>query len=203
MTRSQGQRQTLQSALLVLEPNELEKLKSLLKTLAADRGLPTRYGSEELSCSRRSFQFKIARHPGFQELCRELVRKHARDERPRRLTSSFLSTYIANHVFSTRDNQVLMAAHRDDGPGDDISLVFGLSDPKEFSGGLLRVSNMPSGNMWKKKRFSTVQVHKHGSVTYDVFWGRCVVLQNAEHSVSQMHWGKRSVAIVTAKPINV
>ena len=95
-----------------------------------------------------------------------------------------------------------MAAHRDDGQGDDITLIFGLSRSQEFSGGILRVSNVPSGNIWKDVRKSTVFTHRRGSVSYDVFLGRCVVLQNAEHAVQRMHWGKRSVVIVTAKPIN-
>ena len=141
----------MQSSLLALEATEIDELKPLLETLRKDRGLPVRYGPEQFSCSLRSFQLQISKYPGFQKLCLDFVKKHARDERPRRISSCFLSTYIANHVCSTRANQVLMGAHRNDGKGDDISLVFGLSDPKDFSGGLLRVSNMASGNLWKKK----------------------------------------------------
>ena len=203
VTRSRGRRESLQSSLLPLNASEIEHLKPLLETLRKDRGFPVRYGPEKFSCSLRSFQIKIRKYPAFQKMCLDFVKKHARDERPRRISSCFLSTYIANHVCSTRSNQVLMGAHRDDGEGDDISLVFGLSDPKEFSGGLLHVSNMASGNLWRKKRFSELHVHKSGAVTYDVYLGRCVVLQNAEHSVHRMHWGRRSVAIVTAKPLKV
>ena len=200
-TRNRGQRTDPHSKLLVLSETEVSSLEPLIEMARTDERVPTRCGQVELGCRRSNFEFDFRLSSEFNALCDKLIRENARDNRVRRITSSTISTYTTTLVCSTRDNRVMMGVHRDDGTGDDISLIFGLSVPQDFSGGLLRVGATKSGDVWRRRRESSVLTEKSGSVTYDIFLGRCCVLQNPEHSVQRMHWGRRSVAIVTAKPM--
>ena len=200
-TRSHGRRENLNSRLLVLPPEEIGFVETLRAKIEKRGGTPTRCGPEGFGCEIITFNFKLASVPEFKKICERLISENNPDGRSRRITSCVLSTYSATKTCSTRDNRVMLAVHRDDGQGDDMSLVFGLSPPQQYSGGLLRVAVTESGNMQRRERRSDKLIHKCGSVAYDVSSGRCCVLLNVEHSVQRLHWGKRSVAVVTAKPV--
>ena len=199
-TRSQGKRDDPLSKLLILDSAEQGCLDGLVSLLDADPAVARRCGPEEYGCTLKKVNFDLRSFPRFASLCEELIQTHGCDSRPRRITSSFLSLYSTSVPCSPRDNRAVLAPHRDDGPGDDISLVFGLSPCHEYSGGILRVANTRSGSLWKTKKRPKSPAHKRGSSSYDVSLGRCCVLLNAEHSVQRIHWGSRRVAIVTAKP---
>ena len=199
-TRSRGQKTDPHSKLLVLSEEEVLTLDPLIEFAKSDPRVPMRCGVPEFGCRRSNFEFDIRATTGFAKLCEKLICEHAREDRVRRITSATISTYTTKVVCSTRDNRVMMGVHRDDGTGDDISLIFGLSVKQDFSGGLLRVGATKSGDVWRRRRDSQTLTEKGGSVSYDIFLGRCCVLQNPEHSVQRMHWGRRSVAIITAKP---
>ena len=200
-TRSQGQKNDPHSKLLVLPDEEISSLDPLIEMARRDMRAPMRCGPPEFGCRRSNFEIDLRVTPEFGSLCEKLIRENARDDRVRRITSATISTYTTTVVCSTRDNRVMLGVHRDDGTGDDISLIFGLSVMQSYSGGLLRVGATKSGDVWRRRRESSQFTEKSGSVTYDVFLGRCCVLQNPEHSVQRMHWGRRSVAIITAKPV--
>ena len=108
-----------------------------------DVRVPMRCGPPEFGCRRSNFEFDIRTTAAFGKLCEKLICENACDDRVRRITSATISTYTTKVVCSTRDNRVMMGVHRDDGTGDDISLIFGLSAKQDFSGGLLRVSPSP------------------------------------------------------------
>ena len=201
MTRSRGRRENLNSRLIVLDPSQIDPVKALRSKIENRGGRPRRCGPNDFGCEIDTFGFNLNSVPEFAAICEKLILENSPDGLGRRITSCFLSTYVATKTCSTRDNRVMLAVHRDDGQGDDMSLIFGLSSPQEFSGGLLRVASTESGNMQRRKRRSENLILKCGSVAYDVTLGRCCVLLNAEHSVHRLHWGRRSVAIVTAKPI--
>ena len=173
----------------------------LFEIALKDRRRGSRVGPEEFGCELRTIFFSLARFPDFEEICRRLIAENAPDNRSRRFSKPFIAIYKATEVCAVRDNRVMLAAHRDDGKDDDMSLIFGLSPRSEFSGGMLRVAKTDSGNLWRRKRSSDHETQKSGSVGYDIFRGRCCVLQNAEHTVHRLHWGRRIVVIVTAKPI--
>ena len=199
--RSRGKREDPHSKLLILDEAQRGCLDGLVAHLDNHPSAPKRCGPVEFGCTLKTFFFDIRLFPQFSRLCEELIQTYSCDSRPRRITSSFLSTYSTKKPCSPRDNRAMFAPHRDDGLGDDISLVFGLSPSTEFSGGLLRVSNTLSGSLWRTQNRLNSPAHKRGSVSYDISFGRCCVLQNAEHSVQRLHWGSRRVAIVTGKPI--
>ena len=199
-TRSQGRREDPHSKLLILDEAQRGCLNGLASYLDDHPSVPKRCGPEKLGCTLKTFFFDIGLFPDFASLCAEIIQSHSCDSRPRRITSSLLSTYATKKPCSPRDNRAILAPHRDDGSGDDISLVFGLSPSVEFSGGLLRVSNTFSGSLWRSQKRSNSSAHKRGSVSYDLSFGRCCVLLNAEHSVQRLHWGSQRVAIVTGKP---
>ena len=200
VTRGQGQRQNLHSRLQILSSEQIESLAPLRERAEKSVGGTNRCGPSEFGCELRTIELKSADFPEFSSLCEKLILEHG-DERRRRISSIFIVTYLATKTCSTRDNRVMLAVHRDSGRGDDMSLIFGLSSPQEYSGGVLRVAATRSGNMTRRRPRSDRLVHKYGTVTYDITLGRCCVLLDPEHSVHRLHWGKRSVVIVTAKPI--
>ena len=200
VTRCMGMKISSHSKLIALPAEQLVVLDGLVDAAAKIGRTPERCGSPEFGCLRLNFEFDMRLHPGFTELCNKLITENARDERPRRITSSTISIYTTTKVCSTRDNRVMLGVHRDDGTGDDLSLIFGLSHAHEYSGGLLRVAATKSGDVWRRKLNSNTFTHKRGTDSYDVSYGRVCVLQNPEHSVQRLHWGRRVVAIVTAKP---
>jgi hypothetical protein len=200
VTRGQGQRQNLHSRLQVLSSEQIELLAPVRVRADKSVGGTSRCGPSEFGCELRTIELKVSEFPEFSSLCEKLISDHG-DERRRRVSSCFIATYLATKTCSTRDNRVMLAVHRDSGKGDDMSLIFGLSSSQEYSGGVLRVATTRSGNMTRRRSRSDRLVHKYGTVTYDITLGRCCVLLDPEHSVHRLHWGKRSVVIVTAKPI--
>jgi hypothetical protein len=189
------------SKLIVLEDVQKSCVGSLLPLFESQAVVSRRCGPVDFGCFLKSFTFDIRMFPDFCLLCEQLIQAHAIDGRPRRITSAFLSSYTTKSVCDPRDNRAMFAPHRDDGNGDDISLIFGLSSCHEYSGGILRVANTSSGSLWRSQKRGIPPAHKRGSSSYDVSFGRCCVLLNAEHSVQRLHWGVRKVAIVTAKPV--
>ena len=151
VTRGKGMMESSHSKLIALPTEQLEVLDGLANVAATIDRIPMRCGTEDFGCFRINFEFDMRLYPSFAELCNKLIADNARDERPRRITSSTISIYTTTKVCSTRDNRVMLGVHRDDGTGDDVSLIFGLSHAHEYSGGLLRIAATRSGDVWRRK----------------------------------------------------
>ena len=88
-------------------------------------------------------------------------------------------------------------AHRDDCSGSDLSFVIGLTSRTNYTGGLLRVATTKNGRLNRRVRDSETDIQYRGSVAVDVSRARlCVLLNSAEHVVTRLSSGHRSVVVV-------